>query len=105
MSAFPSYEMKGGLLNLLGICACSISSKNSDRAALHKGQLMASFDAYATQEKPTFYQQSPAIFPLIGKNHFGRMLLRDYPQYLQILQGIRRSSFFDTYPILLTPSP
>ena len=39
--------MKGGLLNLFGICACSISSKNGDWAALHKGQLMASLDAYA----------------------------------------------------------
>ena len=44
-SSFPSYEINGGLINLLGIYACSISSENDDHAALFNARLMASIAA------------------------------------------------------------
>ena len=56
------------------------------------------FGAYATQERPTFYQQSPATSPLINESRFGRTLLYYCPQYVQILLGTYRDSFFDAYP-------
>ena len=43
---YPSYEMNGGLLNLLGIWDHSFLSENSDQAALRNAQLMVSMAAF-----------------------------------------------------------